>query len=322
MLSCQDLGTVRDLIVQPQAPWFSEGERILLDRSISGAAHSELGEVYLFVARLDGSPVGTVWYQVSRDTPEVGALAFVFTDPSVRGMGVAHALMGHCVKHFGTHGGLAMYLGTANPMARRIYESVGFRVYNGVAMRWTEKNAEDASFDEAFFSKDNPARTRRATWEDLPRLTALYAYPRTWFVKDRGERVFSHAELPAARSVSIGISLLLRSEGGNSLFVLENSRKRIGGALSVYSSKESGERIVMDLLVHPSSVESAPHLVEKGIQVARNMGGKTLTSYASDLDREKIDALVASGFVRQDSPEVVDLPSGAKISVYPYALSL
>ncbi|MDA4121683.1 MAG: GNAT family N-acetyltransferase [Thaumarchaeota archaeon] len=311
-----DLLKVRDLIRQPQQPWFSEGENTLLNRSVSRDEFTGIGTVYLIVARLDGEPVGTAWYQTGDERGEVGACAFVFTHPSYRGLGVANAVMSRLVSHFGERGGRVVYLGTSEPRAREVYQRVGFRVYNGVVMRHMGKEAEDRSFDEEFFSNVGDARMRDATWGDLARLTALYSCPHPWFIKDYGEKLYSHPTLPQKRALSVPISLFLRAEeGSNRLIVMENPRGRLVGAMSIYRSDALRGGLSLDFLVVPSYLQQMRVLLEEGSRIARGLGGGPIRAIVSDLDGGKEEVLSALGFqpAERVTPEV--LPTGTAIGM-------
>jgi GNAT superfamily N-acetyltransferase len=322
-VACPDLLNVRDLIRQPQQPWFSDGENTLLNRSVSRDDFPGIGRVYLIVARLDGEPVGTAWYQTGDERGEVGACAFVFTHPSYRGLGIANAVMSRLVSHFGERGGRAIYLGTSNPQAQEVYKRVGFMVYNGVVMRQTREKAEDRSFDEEFFSNIGDARMRNATWGDLARLTALYSLPHPWFIKDYGEKLYSHQSVPQKRALSVPISLFLRAEeGSNRLIVMENPRGRVVGAMSVYRPDAPGAGLSLDFLVVPSYQDQAHLLLEEGCRVARGLGGGPTRALLSDLDLGKKELLGSLGFHPAEvlNPEV--LPTGARIGVQAFLATL
>ncbi len=315
-VACPDLLKVRDLIRQPQQPWFSDGENTLLNRSVSGDEFPGIGRVYLIVARLDGEPVGTAWYQTGDERGEVGACAFVFTHPSYRGLGIANAVMSRLVSHFGERGGRAVYLGTSEPRAREVYKRVGFRVYNGVVMRQTGEKTDDRSFDEEFFSNVGDARMRDGTWGDLARLTALYSYPHPWFIKDYGEKLYSHPTLPQKRALSVPISLFLRAEeGSNRLFVMENPKGRLVGAMSVYRSGAASGGLSLDFLVVPSYLDQTQVLLEEGCRVARGLGGGPIEAFVSDLDLGKKEPLSNLGFQPAERLEPEVLPTGATVGM-------
>jgi GNAT superfamily N-acetyltransferase len=317
---CPDLAEVKDFIRQPQEPWFPDrANTTLFNRSISEERFPEIGHDYLFLARLDGEAVGSAWYQAPVDSPEVGACAFVFTHPSHRGSGISLELMRYLVSHFMARGGVAMYLGTSNPTARGVYQRAGFRVYNGAVMRRIGTNLDDRAFDDEFFSDVGGTGVRKATWGDLSRLTALYSYPHPWYIKDFGEGVFSHPTLPQQRALTIPISILLRSEeSSNALLVMEDSRKRILGALSVYSKDPQNGGFALDFLVLPSKMDALPSLLDAGLQAARELGGRRIEAFLSELDRGKKDALLSLGFSPGRPLTSGILPSGSVVEMREY----
>src|SRR5438876_1225744 len=86
---------------------------------------------WFWLARLEGRLVATAWSGTDETTAEIGAYGYVLTDPSARSLGIARALTKVAVGRFWADGGRAMYLGTAEPTAQRVYADHGFRPYNG-----------------------------------------------------------------------------------------------------------------------------------------------------------------------------------------------
>jgi len=325
-LACPDMARVLRLVLQPQNPWFTDREnKTLFDRALVREEFIGVWKDYLFLARLPNrEPVGSAWYQVAPDSSEIGACAFVFVHPSQRGRGIAYELMKHAVAHFNERGGVAMYLGTSNPVARGVYHKVGFADYNGVVMRCINPNfSENRNFDERFFSNAGEARIRDASWADLSRLTALYAYnPHPWFIKDYGGQLYSHSAMPQQRCVTVPVTLLLRSEeNSNKLLVMEDTRRRLVGAMSMYSRNSKKRVIALDFLVLPSYMRQLPALVERGYQTARSLGAERVEVFVSEQEREKKEVLQRLDFELAQSLRAETQPPGSEMVVQVYRTS-
>jgi GNAT superfamily N-acetyltransferase len=133
-------------IVDPLEPWFSSAEQEFLALVLRGDGEPSLRHA-LVVGWLDGRIAGTSWHGTSATHPHIGVVAYVRTDASARGLGVASALTAESLRRFWADGGMVAYLGTTNPAARRIYEGIGFRAWNGVAMRADRPEASVGEID-------------------------------------------------------------------------------------------------------------------------------------------------------------------------------
>ena len=96
-----------------------------LKRCLQGR-FAETGLDPLFLGRLDGKIAGDVGCQVSRDSPEVGSLGWVFTDPAQRGKGISSHLTRLAVQWFQDRGGVCMLLGTGIPSPITSTRNTGF----------------------------------------------------------------------------------------------------------------------------------------------------------------------------------------------------
>lgn len=88
---------------------------------------------FVRVARADGRPVGVVYAEIRPDrylcTP-IGVLSWIFTDPSVRGQGVARLMMDAVDGWFAWRGVAAreVFVTASNTTAVRVYERQGYRL--------------------------------------------------------------------------------------------------------------------------------------------------------------------------------------------------
>jgi GNAT superfamily N-acetyltransferase len=297
VLAAAELTALRCFVIQPEAPWFSEPEQIYLSRSLAGE-FAATSDDYSFVIMIDGRPAAHAWYQASRRHPQVAVLGYVFTDPTWRGRGLSGRICSLIGEHFAARGGKCMYLGTANPAARRLYEKHGFIAYHGHAMRRLGPPMEERKFDEAYFQSGPKLSTRPAEWGDLAGLVVLYTGKFPWIVRDFTEDLILPPGVELKRCVSIGMALLLRGEApGNSLHVLETQTGRIVGCAAVVAGP-SAKGLAFEFIVHPNFSRSATACLRDFLPPAT-----PLLSYASSTDTTKLGILQDLGFAvtREDA---------------------
>jgi ribosomal protein S18 acetylase RimI-like enzyme len=295
---------LRELIVQPAAPWFSEAER----RHVEGALSGEFGAVArdrFWVAWAGAEPVANIYFGTAAGAPEIGLLGFAITDPAYRGRGIGGRLLRAALADFAAAGGICMHLATGNPTAHHLYVRCGFRGYNGHVMRYLAAGDWEG-FDRAYFADCGPAQVRRGHWGDAARITLLYVAPHPWFVRDYAERLYNHPAMPQTRCASILPALMINTTersvqaglatGG--LWVLENPARRLVGAATVTPPDLSAQAHapIIDFLVAPAYVEQAPELLTAALAASRSAGAECVRCCAAACDRGKMDILERAGF--------------------------
>ena len=298
-------GAIHDLIVQSEAPWFSEIER----RHLEGALSGEFGSVAcdrFWIARIGAEPVANVYFSSAAGAPEIGLLGFAITASAYRGRGIAGALLGQALADFVAMGGACMHLATDNPAAHRVYESCGFRDYQGHVMRFLTPADGWEGFVQLYFDNVGPAQVRRAHWGDLARVTMLYVAPHRWFVRDYAERLYNHPAITQTRCASILPALMNSTTerparanlavGG--LWVLENPARRLVGAATVTPSDLSAQAHAptIDFLLAPAYLDQAPDLLAAALDACRSGGAECVRGCVAACDHEKIDILRQVGF--------------------------
>jgi len=94
---------------------------------------SELGinDHHLYLVREHAELVATTLLTISGSNPRLAGLGEVATATSQRGRGLAATLTQHARDTFLDQGGAALFLGTVNPAAARIYHRLGWRKLTG-----------------------------------------------------------------------------------------------------------------------------------------------------------------------------------------------
>lgn len=88
----------------------------------------------VYLIRKGGELAGTSQVTISQAVPALGGLGEVATAPAFRGRGIATRLCARARDDFRAQGGRALYLGTINPAAARIYHRLGWRNLAGTTV--------------------------------------------------------------------------------------------------------------------------------------------------------------------------------------------
>jgi len=252
-----------------------------------------------FVGETNGKVVANVVYSVPRDTRDVGVLSMVFTKPEHRRKGIASILVEAALRTFEKDGGLAMHLGTANPVAIKMYKKFGFRPYFGngieyVGMRYV--TAGEENFANTYLALAGKAVVREAHWGDWPRLVFLYNSPRPdWLIKDCAQRVFRDFGVDFAKKIADA------EKGRGALLVLENPKKRVVGASSLTELGSSYERHakIMDFHIFPDYFNQADDLLKATIKKAGDTDTEIIEMCVAECDEEKKELAERVGFTKE-----------------------
>ena len=89
--------------------------------------------------------VGTIHVTIPRSCPTICGLSAMATHPSVRGKGLGRILFTKIIEEFESQGVTAAFLGTSNPIAAKLYHSLGFSFLPGshVMVRYHQGDTVD-----------------------------------------------------------------------------------------------------------------------------------------------------------------------------------
>ncbi len=311
---------------RPFDPWMSATEQEFLARFLAGTADTSLRD-WVFVGELEGAIVANAWHGTGSQSAEIGGYGFVLTDPAHRGKGIAQALTACSVDAFWENGGKAIYLGTGNPIAQRVYEKSGYRSYNGIAMRALCPGTDPVGFDAAYFAHDGPARVRDATLGDLGGYTALLLAhePRDWIVRDFTETIF-HAPpaVQATGSLRPFFSTIYRRQANpaNQFKLLATPRGRVVGAAAVAAPSAGALAGVgtLEMQCYPTYREELAGLLEATLEAARGAGIRQVRAHAASSDRTQ--ALRDAGFAQEKRLSSVLTTADGTVDVHQLCVDL
>jgi GNAT superfamily N-acetyltransferase len=113
-----------------QYGWDATFEALVADIVSHFINHFDQARERCWIAEVDGRHVGHVFLVTHPSQAHTAKLRLLFVEPSVRGMGLGHALVNECVQFARTAGYRKIVLWTQSMLtaAHRIYQSAGFRL--------------------------------------------------------------------------------------------------------------------------------------------------------------------------------------------------
>ena len=157
-----------------------------------GAEVEQNGNTVYLTRRDDGGLAGTCGLTTSRSVPALGGLGEVATDPGLRRSGIATELCKQAVDDFRDLGGQALFLGTDNPDAARVYYRLGWRKLAGANVMANISNGDSPEAFLVDYTRGlGPAQIRPASPDVRIPLIPLMVLPHDWLVLDSNAAMFS-----------------------------------------------------------------------------------------------------------------------------------
>ena len=143
--------------------------------------------ITVYTRRLRGKLAGACLVASSDSMPSLGGLGEVATTPDARRTGIGTALTQQALGDFSERGGQALFLGTVNPAAARIYHRLGWRKLAGANLMVNVLSGESP---EEFFVdyfrgiRGETVKIRLPSPADRAPMIPLLALPHDWQVLD------------------------------------------------------------------------------------------------------------------------------------------
>jgi len=237
----------------------------------------------VFVGREGGRLAGSVHLTISRKTPSLGGLGEVATHRDFRGQGVAWTLCTAALEEFESLGGRALFLGTSNPAAERVYARLGFhRLPNSnIFARFAGGGTADEFYAE-YFAPGPSGEVSVGSPAERIDMIPLIACPHPAFVLDVNVGLTSTQYVLQPYCMGLYPRYEKLALGGGNFFALRNGQGRLVGL----ATAAIDERVCrLDGFTHPAFEAGLPVLL------------KTARDWAT---RQSVESVIAS--VSGDDP--------------------
>ena len=147
----------------------------------------------IYLIREGGELAGTSQLTISQAAPALGGLGEVATAPAYRGRGIATRLCARARDDFRAQGGRALYLGTINPAAARVYYRLGWRNLAGTTVMagTTGDDSPEAFLVDYFRAQDGRPQIVPGTAAARIPMIPLIVMPHDWQVLDANVGLYS-----------------------------------------------------------------------------------------------------------------------------------
>ena len=249
----------------------------------------------LYLTRMDGRLVGTAHLTVCRADPSVGGLGEVATDPDFRGRGIAARICRTVWDDFSARDGRALFLGTANPAARSVYDRCGWqRITSSNVMVHMADDGLPGEFLERYVSGRRPVSIREGTpAERIPMILPIVT-PHEWQMLDANAGIISTRY--AVQKSCMGLYPRYQELPQNARGTWFAARTDDGHIVGLATARLlSPIECRVDGFVHTRVAKEWKHLMEITLEWARESGAIRIRADASRDDEEKIALFEASG---------------------------
>lgn len=289
--------------------WFSIfGEPLDLPPEVFLGAELEQNSNAVYLTRRDdGGLAGTCGLNTSKAVPVLGGLGEVATDPRLRGSGIATALCRQAVDDFRNLGGQALFLGTGNPDAARIYYRLGWRKLAGANVMANISNGDSPEAFLVDYTRGlGSAQIRPASPDVRIPLIPLMVLPHDWLVLDSNAAMFStrYATQHSCMGLYRRYNHLLR-DGKGAWFCAVTQDARVVGSSTARLDGSGACRV--DAFTLGSHMETWTELVASAMGWSEAAGAVAVQVVVAVEDEEKRALFEGLGFVYDGAGEPFDL---------------
>jgi len=269
-----------------------------LPRDIFLGSEIEHHRLAVYLTRREGKIVGTSASITSHALPVLGGLGEVATQPECRGQGIATRLCQQAVSDFRATGGEALFLGTVNPVAARVYHRLGWRKLAGAAVMANITNGDSPeTFLVEFFCE--PSDVTLCTAGPVVRvpLIPLLHTPHDWQVLDANAGMYStryHVQ-KSCMGLYRRYQDVVQDDCGQWFAAFAADGRVVG--LSTARLHDSG-RCNVDGFAHQRFMDCWNELIQVAIDWGESQNATTFTATLSIEDEDKQRLFESLGFKR------------------------
>ena len=250
----------------------------------------------IYLVRAGDEVVGTSHLTTSRAVPSLGGLGEVATKPDARGQGIATELCARARDDFRAQGGQALFLGTVNPAAARVYYRLGWRKLAGAnVMACIAGSDSPEAFLLDYFGDQSQAAVVGATVAERIRMIPLLVAPHDWQVLDANVGMFSTRYVVQTSCMTLypRYSALGQSDRG-AWFGAHTALGRVVGLASARLDRAS--RCQVDGFTHQRWSDVWDDLIQAAMRWGTSQGASVCWAAVSVEDEDKQALFEALGF--------------------------
>ena len=238
--------------------------------------------------------------------PALGGLGEVSTDPKFKGQGLATTTCEQLAEDFYKSGGIALFLGTVNPDAARIYERLGWQHINGsrLMVRLSDTNDYD-EFTRRYFDNSIPSKICVAKPGSRIPLIPLVLLPHNWSILDSNISLYSTSVEPQQSCLGLYRRYeYLRTHRQGEWFTLITKDERVLGISSAIHKGDN--RYQVDGFCHSDHENSFSKLIETAIDWCKSKKAAEITFKIAKQDKSKEHLIRNVGFKTMNAEDYLE----------------
>ena len=263
--------------------------------------------ITVYTRRLDGKLAGACLVATSRGLPGLGGFGEVATSPDARRSGIATDLSRQARDEFGERGGRALFLGTGNPDAARIYFRLGWRKLAGANLMVNVLNGDSPEeFLADYFRGLGTATVRGPSPADRAPMIPLLVSPHDWQALDSNLGMLSTRY--AVQDSCLGLYRrysALAADGRGAWFCASTSLGQVVGLSTTRLDNDGGCQV--DGFTHRKYMEPWKALIQAASDWGAGRNASPIWATVSVEDDEKRSLFESVKFRNAGPGEPLDL---------------
>ncbi len=251
---------------------------------------------FVYLVRRDGEIAGTCHLTISRSQPALGGFGEVVTAPSFRRQGIAAAVCARARDSFRHLGGQALFLGTGNPEALRVYHRLGWRKLAGAnVMALVTEDSSPEDFLADHFRQGGSVSVSPGTPAARVPMIPLIVSPHDWRVLDANVDLCSTRYKVQSSCMSLyhRYQALLQENCGTFF----EARTENGCLVGLSTARLLEPSICqVDGFTHGSHTTIWNDLIEAAVDWGREQGADCIRALVAVEDEEKRAGFESPGF--------------------------
>jgi len=227
------------------------------------------------------SIIATCATVISNNINILGGLAEVATHEKFRGNGFAKDLCKKALERFFTDKGEALFLGTSNPIAEKLYIKLGWqKIYNSNVLVNIKNNATYEEFSKNYFKDDSSILINQSNPSARIPMIPLIIYPHQSELLDSNINIYStkYHNQSSCMGLYNKFNIIKNKNNGTWFVVKTKSGKVVGISTSQLIDYKTFN---IDGFIHPNFKQNIDLLINKSIKWSINQGAKKITAEAS-----------------------------------------